>query len=111
MLMSHSFIKTDPQILGGTPCFAGTRVPVKSFFDHLKLDYSIDEFLEQFPSVERIQIEQLLAELEGETVVSFDYTEWQRTLWPEKAVRTISASATKSRDVTLNTTATSTVDY
>ncbi|MGN6367212.1 MAG: DUF433 domain-containing protein [Phycisphaerae bacterium] len=66
--MSQSVIKVDPEILGGTPCFAGTRVPIKSFFDHLKLDYTIDEFIEQFPTVERAQIEQLLAELEGESV-------------------------------------------
>ena len=67
--MPQSVIRIDPQILGGTPCFAGTRVPIKSFFDHLKLDYTIDEFLDQFPSVERSQVEQLLVELEDETLV------------------------------------------
>ncbi|HVX87092.1 MAG TPA: DUF433 domain-containing protein [Phycisphaerae bacterium] len=62
--MSQPVVKIDPQILGGTPCFAGTRVPVKSLFDHLKLDYSIDEFLDEFPTVERAQVEQLLSLLE-----------------------------------------------
>ncbi|HWB54649.1 MAG TPA: DUF433 domain-containing protein [Tepidisphaeraceae bacterium] len=64
--MFNPVIKIDPQILGGTPCFAGTRVPVKSLYDHLKLGYSIDEFLEAFPTVERVQVEQLLDELERE---------------------------------------------
>ena len=64
--MANPVIKIDPQILGGTPCFAGTRVPVKSLYDHLKLGYSIDEFLEAFPTVERSQVEQLLDALERE---------------------------------------------
>lgn len=64
--MAKSPIATDPEILGGTPCFSDTRVPVKSLFDHLKLGYSIDEFLEDFPTVERSQIEQLLDSVERE---------------------------------------------
>ncbi|MGH7178534.1 MAG: DUF433 domain-containing protein [Tepidisphaeraceae bacterium] len=50
----------DKEILGGTPCFAGTRVPIRSLFDHLKLGYTIDGFLEQFPTVKREQVEGLL---------------------------------------------------
>jgi uncharacterized protein (DUF433 family) len=46
--------------LGGTPCFAGTRVPVKSLFDHLRLGYTADPFLEQFPTVKREQALALL---------------------------------------------------
>jgi uncharacterized protein (DUF433 family) len=53
-------IRIDKEILGGTPCFAGTRVPARSLFDHLKLGYSVDEFLEQFPTVKREQVEALL---------------------------------------------------
>lgn len=64
--MAKSPIATDPEILGGTLCFSDTRVPVKSLFDHLKLGYSIDEFLEAFPTVERSQIEQLLDSVEQE---------------------------------------------
>ena len=64
--MSSPVIKIDPRILGGTPCFAGTRVPVKSLYDHLKLGYSIDGFLEAFPTVERSQVEQLLDEPQRE---------------------------------------------
>ena len=57
-----SVVNVNPNILGGTPVFMGTRVPVESLFDHLKHNYSIDEFLEQFPSVRREQVETLLDE-------------------------------------------------
>ena len=51
---------SDPDILGGTPVFVGTRVPVQSLFEHLKAGDSIDDFLEGFPSVRRDQIIALL---------------------------------------------------
>ncbi len=44
----------------GTPCFAGTRVAVRTFFDHLEAGYTIDGFLEQFPTVRRQQVVRLL---------------------------------------------------
>ena len=53
-------ITVDPEIQGGAPCFAGTRVPVKSLFDALKHDRSVDYFLEQFPSVSRQQVAAVL---------------------------------------------------
>ena len=46
-------ITIDSDILGGTPVFKGTRVPVKSLFDYLENDYTLEEFLECFPSVTR----------------------------------------------------------
>ncbi len=46
---------SDPEILGGTPVFWGTRVPVSSLFDYLEGGESLDEFLRQFPSVTRKQ--------------------------------------------------------
>jgi uncharacterized protein (DUF433 family) len=46
---------SDPDILGGTPVFTGTRVPVRSLFDYLEGGESLDEFLRQFPSVKRDQ--------------------------------------------------------
>ena len=55
-------LHVDPQILGGVPCFVGTRVPIRSLFDHLKLGYSLDEFLEQFPTVKKSQAQALLDE-------------------------------------------------
>ena len=51
-----------PQILGGTPVFKGTRVPVQSLFDHLEAGDSIDDFLEGFPSVRREQVIAVLEE-------------------------------------------------
>ena len=53
---------SDPGILGGTPVFKGTRVPVQSLFDHLEAGDSIDEFLEGFPSVRREQVIAVLEE-------------------------------------------------
>jgi uncharacterized protein (DUF433 family) len=55
-----SVVRSDKDILGGTPCFAGTRVPVKSLFDYLEGGYTVDYFLAQFPSVNRDQVTELL---------------------------------------------------
>jgi uncharacterized protein (DUF433 family) len=49
-------VSKNPKVLGGTPCFAGTRVPIKSLFDHLEGGYTIDYFLSEFPSVTREQV-------------------------------------------------------
>ncbi len=49
-------ITTDPQVMHGAACFAGTRVPVRSFFDHLEGGYNVDYFLAQFPTVRRDQV-------------------------------------------------------
>jgi len=48
-------ITKDPEILGGTPVFTGTRVPIESLFDHLEAGVSLDEFLGDFPTVTRDQ--------------------------------------------------------
>jgi uncharacterized protein (DUF433 family) len=48
-------VNRDPEILGGTPVFLGTRVPIRSLFDYLEAGDSLDEFLRQFPSVRREQ--------------------------------------------------------
>jgi len=53
-------VESNPEILGGTPCFAGTRVPVESLFDHLRRGYTVDYFLAQFPTVSREQVEAVL---------------------------------------------------
>lgn len=50
---STDLITIDPETLGGTPVFKGTRVPVKTLFDYLENNYTLDEFLECFPSVTR----------------------------------------------------------
>ena len=50
-----NIVRSDPEILGGTPVFVGTRVPVQSLFDYLEGGEPLDEFLRQFPSVKRDQ--------------------------------------------------------
>ena len=50
----------DPDILGGTPVFRGTRVPVKTLFEYLGNNYTMDEFLECFPTVTRTMARQVL---------------------------------------------------
>jgi uncharacterized protein (DUF433 family) len=58
--ISEQLIIRDRDILGGTPVFAGTRVPVQTPFDYLEAGDSLDEFLDDFPSVRREQATQLL---------------------------------------------------
>jgi uncharacterized protein (DUF433 family) len=60
-------ITSKQTVMHGTPCFAGTRVAVQTLFDHLEAGYSIDGFLEQFPSVQREQVVRLLAILRDDT--------------------------------------------
>jgi uncharacterized protein (DUF433 family) len=54
-------IHSDPEILGGTPVFVGTRVPAQALIDYLEGGHPLDEFLDDFPSVSR---EQAIAALE-----------------------------------------------
>lgn len=51
--MKSVYISQDPLRMSGTPCFVGTRVPVKSLFDYLEAGDSLEKFLEQFPTVSR----------------------------------------------------------
>jgi uncharacterized protein (DUF433 family) len=53
-------INIDPEILGGTPVFDGTRVPVKNLFDYLETGESIDQFLDDFEGVKREQVLKVL---------------------------------------------------
>ncbi|MFO1433096.1 MAG: DUF433 domain-containing protein [Candidatus Competibacteraceae bacterium] len=53
-------INQDPDILGGTPVFTGTRVPIQTLIDYLKAGDSLDDFLEGFPSVSREQAQAFL---------------------------------------------------
>jgi uncharacterized protein (DUF433 family) len=55
MPTTATVVHSDPEILGGTPVFVGTRVPVQSLFDYLEGGETLDEFLRQFPSVKREQ--------------------------------------------------------
>ena len=56
-----SVVRCDPNVLGGTPVFAGTRVPIKNLMDYLAAGDSLERFLDHFPSVTR---EQAVAALE-----------------------------------------------
>ncbi len=49
-------VHSDPDILGGTPVFQGTRVPFRTLIDYLERGYSVEEFLDAFPSVTRDQV-------------------------------------------------------
>lgn len=53
-------ITVDPEILGGTPVFRGTRVPVDALLSNLEAGVSIDEFLENFPTVTREQVREVI---------------------------------------------------
>jgi len=54
--MSAAIISRSPDVMGGTAVFAGTRVPVQTLLDYLEAGESIDDFLEGFPSVSRVQV-------------------------------------------------------
>ena len=62
MIDSASVVHSDPEILGGTPVFVGTRVPLRNLIDYIEEGYTLDEFLDDFPSVTR---DQVLAVLES----------------------------------------------
>ena len=51
--MESKLASSDPEIMSGALCFTGTRVPVKNLFDYLEAGSSLDDFLEDFPSVSR----------------------------------------------------------
>jgi uncharacterized protein (DUF433 family) len=53
MPSKSAMVHSDPEILGGTPGFVGTRVPVKTLYDYLEAGDTLDEFLTDFPSVTR----------------------------------------------------------
>jgi uncharacterized protein (DUF433 family) len=60
--MENLAVVSDPEILNGTPCFRGTRVPFKNLIDYLEGGHSLGEFLQQFPTVSRESAVQALEE-------------------------------------------------
>lgn len=58
--MKYKAVNIDPEILGGTPVFTGTRVPIQTLFDYLEGGDTLEEFLDDFPSVAREQAVELL---------------------------------------------------
>ena len=60
--MKSPVVSIDPEIMGGTPCFVGTRVPIQTLLDYVEAGDSIDEFLDGFPTVSKKQIAAYLEE-------------------------------------------------
>lgn len=61
-------IQIDPEVMGGTPVFRGTRVPIQTLFDYIEGEDTIEEFLEDFPSVTKKQVLQLLEQLKNQAL-------------------------------------------
>jgi uncharacterized protein (DUF433 family) len=57
----EGILKIDPEVMHGAVCFAGTRIPLAVFLDNLKEGMTVDEFLEDYSSVTRLQAEAVLA--------------------------------------------------
>ena len=67
--MNYGAINIDPETMGGTPVFTGTRVPVQALFDYIETGETLDEFLENFPSVKKEYAIQVL-EMARKTLTS-----------------------------------------
>ncbi len=63
--MIANIITISPEVQSGTPVFAGTRVPIKNLFDYLRGGDTIEEFLHDFPSVKKEQVDRLLVLMEN----------------------------------------------
>jgi uncharacterized protein (DUF433 family) len=65
-----SIITSSPDVLGGTPVFANTRVPIQTFIEYLEEGRTIDDFLEGFPTVSREQVIAVLEEAKTRILAS-----------------------------------------
>ena len=65
-------IEVDPEKMGGTPVFFGTRVPIQNLYDCLEVGESLGEFLEQFPTVERAQAQAAINLLSKKVVEEYE---------------------------------------
>jgi len=63
MATKQTVVQSDPEILGGKPVFADTRVPVQTLLDYLETDHDLSEFLDDFPTVKREQAIAVLKEV------------------------------------------------
>ena len=68
--MEQPIVSRDPDVMGGTPVFRGTRVPVQTLLDYLEAGESIDDFLAGFPSVSRAQVVAFLEQAKDRLVES-----------------------------------------
>jgi len=60
--MKKSVISIDPEVISGTPCFAGTRVPIQTLFDYIEGGHPLADFFDDFPTVTPEQVTALLEE-------------------------------------------------
>jgi len=58
--MKYGAISIDPETMGGTPVFTGTRIPIQSLFDYLEGGDTLEEFIDDFPSVTKTQAVEVL---------------------------------------------------
>ncbi len=70
--LDHNLVEIDPEKLGGTPVFRGTRVPIQNLFDSLETGESIEQFLEQYPTVGREQVTAVLEESKEQLLVGYE---------------------------------------
>jgi uncharacterized protein (DUF433 family) len=66
--MNKQIISSSPDVMGGTPVFTGTRVPVQTFIEYIKGGESIDDFLDGFPTVGREQVIAFLEEAKEQMI-------------------------------------------
>ena len=66
--MKSTVVTSSPDVMGGTPVFSGTRVPIENLLDYLEGGESIEDFLEGFPSVRREQVITFLEETKAQVV-------------------------------------------
>lgn len=69
--MKSSVISSNPEVMGGTPVFRGTRVPVQTLIDYLKAGESISDFLDGFPTVTKEQVIAFLEEAKERVLAEF----------------------------------------
>lgn len=69
--MKSSIISSNPKVMGGTPVFCGTRVPVQTLIDYLEAGDSISDFLEGFPTVTKKQVIAFLEEAKEKVLADF----------------------------------------
>ena len=72
-MRKSSVVHSDPDVMGGTPVFVGTRVPVQALIDYIEGGHSLEEFLNDFPTVSREQIAAVL-DVAGEAVTGYART-------------------------------------
>ena len=66
------FIEVDPERMSGVPCFTGTRVPVTHLIDYLEAGDSVDEFLNDFPTVTRDQVLSVLEHMKERLLTEYE---------------------------------------